>query len=235
MKTYKSLLAACAIVLGTSFLSGTAQAYDGSLEDISLSGTAQKAYAPDMAYVYFTIIGSGQTSEEATAMAAKKAAAAKRALLGNGITSDALETSNYNLSPIYNDKQKVTGYRVNNTLKLKVENLDKLGGTIDKLADAGVDKVNYITYDLRNIKLYMQQLAGEAVKNARQQAQVIASAGGRSVGRMLHADLNTNYNTPRLYSNMAMTKSAERADTPTVIETKDIQLNANVDVVFALE
>lgn len=99
MKTYKSLLAACAIVLGTSFLTGTAQAYDGSLEDISLSGTAQKAYAPDMAYVFFTIIGSGQTSEEATAMAANKAAAAKRALLGNGITSDALETSNYNLPP----------------------------------------------------------------------------------------------------------------------------------------
>lgn len=235
MKTYKSLLAACAVVMGTSFFSSSAQAYNGNLEDISLTGSAQKSYAPDMAYVYFTIVGDGQTSDEATTMAANKAAAVKRALLGAGITSDALETSNYSLSPIYNDKQKITGYRVNNSLKLKVENLDKLGGTIDKLADAGVDRVNYITYDLRNVKLYMQQLAGEAVQNARQQAQVIAAAGGRGVGRMLHADLNTNYSTPRLYSNMAMAKSAERADSPTVIETKDIQLNANVDVVFALE
>lgn len=235
MKTYKSLLAACAIVMGTSFLSGIAQAYDGSLEDISLSGSAQKSYAPDMAYVYFTILGNGKTSEEATTAAATKAAAVKHALLMNGITSDALETTNYNMSPIYNDKQKITGYQVTNSLKLRVDKLDKLGSTIDKLADAGVDRVNYINYDLRNVKLYMQQLAGEAVQNARQQAQVIAAAGGRSVGRMLHADLNTNYNTPRLYSNMAMAKSAERADAPTVIETKDIKLNANVDVVFALE
>lgn len=235
MKTYKNLLAALTIVMGTSFFSNSVQAYNGNLEDISLSGTAQKSYAPDMAYVYFTIIGSGETSDEATVMAANKAATVKRALLSQGITSDALETSNYNLSPIYNDKQKIIGYRVNNSLKLKIENLDKLGSTIDKLAGTGVDKVNYITYDLRNIKLYMQQLTVEAVKNARQQAEVIATAGGRNIGRMLHANLDTNYNTPRLYSNMIMAKSLDRAESNTVIETKDIQLNASVNVVFALE
>ena len=235
MKTYKSLLAALTIIMSTSFFGTTAQAYDGSLEDISLSGSAQKSYAPDMAYVYFTIIGNGKTSEEATSDAATKAAAVKHALLMNGITSDALETTNYNMHPTYNDKQKITGYQVNNSLKLRVDKLDKLGNTIDKLADAGVDRVNYINYDLRNIKLYMQQLAGEAVQNARQQAQVIAAAGGRSIGRMLHADLNTNYNQPRLYSNMRMVKAADRVQDETVIETKDITLSANVNVVFVLQ
>lgn len=234
MKALRSLFAILTIVLCTSFFSSSAQAYNGNLEDISVSGTAEKSYTPDMAYVYFTIVGNGTTSDEAAATAANKAAAVKRTLLANGITSEALETSSYNLSPIYNDKQKITGYCVNNSLKLKVENLDKLGNTIDKLADAGVDKVNYITYDLRNMKLYMQQLMGQAVQNARQQAEVIANAGGRTLGRMVHANTNSNFNTPRVYANRAIMKSADATES-TVIETKDVKLSASVDVVFALQ
>ena len=235
MKALKSLLAIMAVIMCTSFSISTAQAYDGSREDIALSGSAQREYAPDMAYVYFSIIGSGKSSEEAAAAAADKAAAVKHALLMNGITSDALETNSYNMNPVYNNKQKVIGYRVDNSLKLRIDKLDKLGNTIDKLAAAGIDTVNYISFDLRNRKLFMQQLAGEAVQNARSQAQVIAAAGGRSVGRMLHANFNTSYGAPRLYSNMKTTRAADRAQAETVIETKDISLSANVDVVFALQ
>lgn len=235
MKALKSLLTIIAIVMCTSFYGTTAHAYDGSQEDIALSGSAQKEYAPDMAYVYFSIIGSGKTSEEAAADAANKAAAVKHALLVSGITSDALETTNYNMYPTYNDKEKIIGYRIDNSLKLRIDKLDKLGATIDKLAEAGVDTINYINYDLRNRKLFIKQLAGEAVQNARQQAQVLATAGGRSLGRMLHANLNTSYSTPRLYSNMRTAKAADRVQADTVIETKDITLSANVDVVFALE
>lgn len=105
MKALKSLLAIMAVIMCTSFSISTAQAYDGSQEDIALSGSAQREYAPDMAYVYFSIIGSGKSSEEAAA--ADKAAEVKHALLMNGITSDALETNSYNMNPVYNNKQKV--------------------------------------------------------------------------------------------------------------------------------
>lgn len=235
MKALKSILAIIAVVMCTSFYGNTAYAYDGSQEDIALSGSAQKEYAPDMAYVYFSIIGSGKTSEEAAANAANKAAAVKHALLVSGITSDALETTNYNMSPTYSDKQKIIGYRVDNHLKLRIDKLDKLGTTIDKLDEAGIDTINYINYDLRNRQLFIKQLAGEAVQNARQQAQVLAAAGGRSLGRMLHANLNTSYSAPRMYSNMRTAKTADRIQADTVIETKDITLSANVDVIFALE
>ena len=224
-----ALMVLCFSVVGYS----TSYAYNSDVEHITVSGTAQQEVAPDMAYVYISIYGRGDTADNAASEAAAKTAAVKKSLLGLSITSDQFESVNYYLSPVYN-KNKITGYQANNNLKIRVNDLDKVGAVIDKAAAAGVDGINNIEFDVSNKELVQRQLLSAAVENARQQAAVIANAGGRSLGRMIGAQINNYSNIGRMY-NSVMLKGEAVSDSSTVIEAKNIKVNASVEVTYALQ
>lgn len=212
------------------------QAYDGKGEYIRVSGTAEYECAPDTAYVYFSVLGRGRTSEEAVGSAAGKAAAVKRSLLGSDIPPDAFATENYSLSPVYSDKYKLMSYEANNMLKVRVDDLEKLGIVIDKLSEAGVDIVSHISFDLRDRSRYEQQLIGEALKESQRKADIVAAAGGRRLGRLLSADLLKNDNWNVLQYDMQGVRSNKIEDAvPTVIKTKKIIIRAELNAVFAME
>lgn len=227
-----------AVAAGTLLLGSfhTAQAYDGKADDIRVSGRVEREYVPDIGYVHFTVLGRGKTSGEAAEDVANNVAAAKRSLLGINIISDAFTTESYSLWPVYNDKNKVVGYEAQNMYKVKVDELNKLGQVIDKLSESGVGNINYLSYDLRNRKLYLQQLLGEALQDARSRASVIANASGRSLGRLLHAD--TDGHAPRnitQYDMLGVRSSKMNDSAPTVIDAKNIMLTAEIKAIFALE
>ena len=233
MKYFKNLVMALMVLCFSVIGYSTSYAYSSDTEHITVSGMAQQEVAPDMAYVYISIYGRGDSADAAASEAAAKTAAVKKALLGLNITSDKFESVNYYLSPVYN-KNKVTGYQANNNLKISVNDLEKVGSVIDKAAAAGVDGINNIEFAVSNKELIQRQLLSAAVENARQQAAVIANAGGRSLGRMIGAQVNSYNNVGRMY-NSVMLKSEAAADTATVIEAKNIKVNASVEVTYLLQ
>lgn len=213
----------------------TAYAYNGSLEDIALSVTVERKVSPDLAYVNYSLIGNGATSKLASDAAAVKAAMVKKALLKNAITSDMLEQVSYHINPIYNDKRKIIGYKAVNNVKVRVEQIEKLGDIIDSLTAGGADNIGSISYTLKNREVYQELLLQDAIYMARKKAAVIAQAGGRNLGRMLTARINSYTSMPRM-ANAVMLKSAEALDTvATVLENKEIELRADVETAFALE
>lgn len=213
----------------------TAYAYNGNLEDITLSVAVERKVRPDLAYVNYSLIGNGATSKLATDAAAVKAATVKKALLKNAITSDMLEQVSYHINPIYNDKRKIIGYKAVNNVKVRVDQIDKLGDIIDSLTAGGADNIGNIGYTLKNREAYQELLLQDAIHMARKKAAVIAQAGGRNLGRMLTARINSYTSMPRM-ANAVMLKSAEAADTvSTVIEHREIELRADVETAFALE
>ncbi len=83
-------------------------------------------------------------------------------------------------------------------MQVKVNDLAKVGFIIDKISKSGVDEINDIDYDVVILLLYQKQLLTQAVENARQQA-VVASAGGRSLGYLLYANIHSfnSWDRPR--------------------------------------
>ena len=232
-KTAASLLIVSGAAFGLSNMPA-AEAYNGNLEDITLTASAQREVAPDMAYVYFSLRGQGGTSEEAAQQAAMKAAAVKRALLGSAYTGEDYQQVRYALNPVYKEKGKISGYQAVNTLKLRVSDLQKIGSVIDKLAGAGADNIDSIEFTLRNKELVQDQLLAEAVASAKRRAAAVANADGRQIGRLLTARVNTYSGMGRMYAAKNLAKS-EGAAADTVIEPVKLEINANVDVTFALE
>ncbi len=217
-------------------LAGTpaVEAYKGELEDITLSTRAVREVVPDMAYIHFSLQGEGPTSEAAVQQVAAKVAQVQRALLGSNCTKEDYYQVNFSVSPRYDAKGKIKGYRADNTMKVQVKDLGKIGSFIDKLVAGGADNINNVEYGLHNQEQVRNQLLAEAVAAARRQAGVVAASGGRQVGRLLAVRISSYGGARAMGGAVAMAKAVAE-DSGTALQRVQLEVAASIDVTFALE
>ena len=122
-------------------------------------------------------------------------------------------------------------------LGITVRDLDKLSQVIDNTVKAGVTNIDSVSYALSTQNIVQRQLLAAAVENAREKAAVVASAGSRTLGSMLSADINgftggtvVAAGSNKLRSASVMADGAEATE----LAPGKIKLNARVQVVFAL-
>ena len=221
----------------TVFCSGASAA---ERDSISVNGHASAEVAPDMATLYGNLEKRAAVAETARENLAKEMAALKHVLMGQMITGQDVQTVRYMLQPEYSyekGKRKLIGYVARANYKVKIKNLEKLGAVIDKSIGCNFT-VDRVEFGLNNRSLFENSLLEEAVANARSKAAVVARAGGRSLGHLIHASFGTVSNATRAVNRNMMAKAAsmDAAEaTPTELDPGVITVNANVDLEFALE
>ena len=185
--------------------------------------------------------GCAAVAETARENLAKDMAAFKHVLLGQAIPGEDIQTVRYSLQPEFSyekNKRRLTGYVARADYKVKIKNLEKLSAVIDKSVGCNVT-VDRVEFGLNNRSLFENRLLEEAVANARSKAAVVARAGGRSLGHLIHASFSTTGNATRAVNrNMVMAKAASMdtaESAPTELDPGVITVNANVDLEFALE
>ena len=201
---------------------------------INVTASASMEVAPDMAYVLFTADGSGVSADLAAKEVSTKMDNVRRALLGLGILSNDIITQNYNTSAIYDTKGKVTGYKAENHIKVTVNDISKVGNVIDKITSAGINQLRGVTFTVKNKELYKNKLLAEAVANARNQANVVANAGGRSLGTLVSASFNS-YTPIEKNVMRAVKMAADTSVAPTVIEAGTINISVTVQTTFSMK
>lgn len=228
-----TLLTICLLAIG----SASAMAAQPDVPSISVSANATIEVAPDTAVISFDVNGKGRTAAEATNAAASKMEGVRHNLLGCNILGSDITTASYTLYPDTDIKGKITGYTASNSVRIKLKDIAKLGPVIDKISAAGVDTINNISFSVSSRELYRNRLLAQAVENARQQAAVVANAGGRTLGKLLSANISSySGGLERSYSNMKLMAAADRGAAPeTSIAAQEITIKASVDTVFAME
>lgn len=228
-----TLLTICLLAIG----SASALAAQPDVPSISVSANATIEVAPDTAVISFDVNGKGRTAAEATNAAASKMEGVRHNLLGCNILGSDITTASYTLYPDTDIKGKITGYTASNSVRIKLKDIAKLGPVIDKISAAGVDTINNISFSVSSRELYRNRLLAQAVENARQQAAVVANAGGRTLGKLLSANISSySGGLERSYGNMKLMAAADRAAAPeTSIAAQEITIKASVDTVFAME
>lgn len=230
--SFMALLVFCLTLVGS--LGALAADNDNRIE---VSAGAVIEVAPDMAYINFTAKGEGNTAAEAVNAAAKQMEAARRSLLGLNIVGQDVATINYHTNAVFDAKGKRTGYAAENIVRVTVKDITKVGAVLDKITGVGVNEVSSITFALQDKNLYRSRLLAQAVENARQQAAVVANAGGRTLGNLLSASFSSvNYmerSMPRAVMLNKMAAGAE--DASTEIEARNISVSVNVQTCFALQ
>ena len=210
-------------------------------DSVSVNGHASAEVAPDMAILFGNLEKRAAVAESARENLAKEMAAFKHVLLGQMIAGQDIQTVRYTLQPEYSyekNKRRLTGYIARADYKVKIKNLEKLGAVIDKSIGCSFT-VDRVEFGLNNRSLFENSLLEEAVANARSKAAVVARAGGRTLGNLIHASFNTVSNMSRSVNRNMMTAKTASLDaaesTPTELDPGIMTVDVNVNLEFALE
>lgn len=108
-----------------------------------------------------------------------------------GIDAKDIKTSEYSIYPEYDyssGRAKITGYRVNAAITIKVRNLEKINEVIDSATANGANTVSGIqlTVDDDKQKELLQQAREQAIDEAKTKAESLARAAGITLGRIVN-------------------------------------------------
>ena len=197
---------------------------------ITAVGTATVSATPDVARVDVGVSTQAATAQAATAANATQASAVIGAIQAVIGSSTNIKTISYSVSPVYNNPPagqtaSIIGYAVTNLLEVTLTNLTQTGTVIDTAIQSGANRVQGITFDLRDRNPATAQALKAAAASARTQADAIAAGLNVHTGAVLHASEGVNTTTPILGAGVA-------ASTP--IETGLVVVQASVTLEVAI-
>lgn len=170
----------------------TAAHADGPTPSISLTGQGSVTVIPDMASVSIGVESEDDTAGEALAANTAQAGAVIAALKDAGVDARDIQTSNFSIQPIYNDRKsissgapRVTGYRVFNNVTARIRALDDLGTILDRVVSTGANRIGGISFGLAEDGDARDEARRLAVADARRKAALYAEAAGVTLGPIL--------------------------------------------------
>jgi len=222
-----------AFLLAFALAAGPALAQPAAPRTLTMTGSATAKAAPDMAD-----ISAGVTSDAPTAAAALAANSAAMtrlfaALDRAGVGRRNIQTSNFNVSPVYSNpgpgvQPRLTGYRVSNDLHVILEDIARVGATLDALVTAGANQMNGLSFSIREPAPLLAKARADAVADAKLRAQQYAAAAGVTLGP-IQSISESGGEPPR-----PMYRMAAMAAAPTPIAAGEESVNASVSIVWEI-
>src|SRR5580765_3605943 len=198
--------------------------------------------APDTAVIRMDMASQQDTSRAAYDHVAAAVDRVRQILKANGIDVKTAQFALYQMQPMYdwkNPKRKVIGYRVTTDVTLKLRDFTKIGVLTEQLADIEDTQNQSVNYTLEDIEQAKAKASEDALKKARNQANAVAVAGGRSLGDLLYASVDVNQtNIVPVMAMASMARSAAPAATPPPMADftpQTVTINAHVNALFALK
>lgn len=206
---------------------------------VSVNATASKEVVPDTASIYFAVQTTAKDSKEAVDKNKTESSAlllSLKQLLALD-KADSIQTKNFILKPNYytdkSGKKTFQNYTATNVIFVKTQNLENVSKLIDAASKNKATSISDLNFFVENEKKYSQELAREAINNAKIIANLTVSELNQKVSGVKNIRVNVysaNQYQPRaVYANAAKGVSAS---TKTPVEYGKIKLQANVDADF---
>ena len=231
------------MVLMASFAVGQGAPVVGVRPDTIYVGADGKyESAPDTALVQFNIAVQEPVLKDAYARAQRAADQVRTVLKTNGVDPKQAEIGGFQVEPVYDyrtPKRKLLGYRVNSNISLKLKDFSKIGPLAAAFAEMDVTENQSINYLLEEIDAAKGKAAEDAFNKAKLNAQTVAKAGGRVLGELSYASVDTFEAVPivRPMARMEMkANAADMAPAPTEgFSAQKITVTAHVNALFNLK
>ena len=246
MKKYNFwLLAISALLISTltacdSQLTSKVLSSSSTSRTINVTGNGSVIGEPDIATLNLGVSVQKKTVAEAREVAATAMTAVIDSLKTNKIDEKDISTENFSIYPEYDwteEGRVLRGYRVSNTVRAKVRELDTLSDVIDDAAKAGRDNIviNSIQFMIDDNTAYQEQARSLAVKNAAAKAQTLADASGVTLGKPITITENTYIQSPPVQFDMAEAALDDGGRASTPIIPGELTITVNVSVVYEIE
>lgn len=158
----------------------------GQPPTVSVSATAQVSVDPDRAVVRLGAVAEAPEAADAQNRLNAIMQNVLEAVMGLGVPERDIRTEALSLSPVYRqpspqraeEEPRITGYQAVNVVSVRLDDLDKIGDVVDAGIGAGANRLEGVSFELGDATAARSKALGDAVRNARAQAEAIAGAMG---------------------------------------------------------
>lgn len=204
-----------------------------SLSKITVNGSGTITLAPDVAYINIGINTKDKIASIAQDANKKDMNNVIAALKKAGVKAENISTENYSIYKQFDYEKdiKIEYVNVNNTVKVKVKDLDSIGNLIDVSADAGANSINSIRFEVEDTSLAYNDALRLAMKDAKGKAIAIMGTFGQMPGTPSNVS-ESSFGGGLYYENRLADVSAKTLSATTSISPKNIEVTANVSVEY---
>ena len=231
-------------VAGPIFGLSPAQAADNALSRmIVVSGEGEVSAAPDQAHVSAGVVSQAATAADALAANSTAMKRVFDALHTAGIADAKIQTANFSVSPQFApyrpnepqpESQRIIGYQVSNQVAVTVDDLAKLGSTLDALVKSGANSLGGVSFTIANPKPLQERARRAAVDDAVAKAKTLAAAAGVTLGPVLSIqEGGGGIVSPRPLAFAAVRTLAAAAPPP--ISEGESEVSVNVTMTYAIQ
>lgn len=216
---------------------------------IHVNAVGEVKRAPDQAVIALAVETTATTAAEASNRNAETMSRVLEAVRRLGIDRENIQTRRLELNPQYErmmrepprdpqmevappQEPRIVGYIAVNQVVVTVDDIGMVGRVVDAGIGAGANRVNGISFQLRNPEEAHHEAIRLAIQKARREAQVVADALGESLGPALNV-VTSGYYAPPPAPMMDVRMEATRA-APAPVEPGELDVQANVSITFRI-
>ena len=240
MRTFIPVLAALSITACTANPAPAgaqaAPAPDPQPRTVTVNANASVSRSPDRAWIHLAVESPGATAGEASDANARAMQAVLAAVRDQGIPAERIQTQRLELRPRYDrpreGEPRIVGYTAVNQVRVRIDDLDRVGAVVDAAVSAGANRVTGIAFELSEPAEAYHEALRMAVARAREEATVAADALGETLGPPLQVSTGGfQFPTPSPAYRMGAVQM-EAAAPP--VEAGELEVQAHVTIVFRL-
>jgi len=207
---------------------------------LSITGDGSVEVFPNLIIISAQVTAVDKSVLAARQEAAETMTALLKSLEKNQIMEKDVSTTSFRISEktIWRDGESIRiGFEVTNSVQISVTDLDAAPRILDDMIEAGKDaiRINSFELSIANKEEYLETARNKAVRNAKEQAELLSSATGVKLGNIL--SINTQVNIPTQYPRfgVASMEAGPMGDTSTPIAFGTQNIAATVMIVWEIE
>ena len=218
---------------------------------ITVNATAQVKVAPDMASFNVSIVTQGATAEEASSANAEPTNAVIAALKEAGVSGENIQTTYSDLYPQYGYAEEsmdgaamtwggndIVSYEMRTNIEVTGVDIDSVADLMGICISAGATGVDGPRYYVSSYDEAYEEALTQAISSSRAKAQVMASAAGVTLGRVVNITEGYSYTGYRYAEESALKTMDAGGMDGTVemgqIEPGQVTIEAQVTVSYAI-
>ncbi len=221
--------------------------------EVSFSGEGKTFLKPDVVLVSFGVTSQAVKSQDAVDQNNQKMNAIIKAIKDLGVADKDIQTTLYNLNPVYGFENvvpqmgvpskagsvsaiypypvrgnKITGYSLEQQIQVKIRDFDKINAILDKATAGGANTAGNLQFTIDDMEGAKAQARAKAIDQAKAKADSLTKQSGLRLGKLVNVE--EGYNNP--YPMAGYATALEKSTTAPSIQAGQLEIDANVTLTY---
>ncbi|RYZ83018.1 MAG: DUF541 domain-containing protein [Proteobacteria bacterium] len=202
---------------------------------ITVAGEGKIKTAPDQALISIAVENTGSNATEVKKQNDEATEKVVAFLKKFNLPKGDVQTQRVSLNPQYDYNKKKYSHTANQTIQIMLKNLDQYDALMGGLVEAGITRVNGVTFKSSKEQQLESEARKLAMKDAKIKAEDYVSVLNQKIGKALTINDNSQIRYPQPVMYMAKSEMAADAAPRETVAIGEIEIIANVSVSFSLD